>query len=496
MDKLILINANPYETRVAILEGRDLVEFYVERERDKGVMGNIYKGKVVRVLPGMQAAFVDIGMDRTAFLHIADIYDSWDEVDFTKTEDMPRLGSFTSVPNTSIEDILKAGQDILVQVQKEPIGSKGARLTSYISIPGRYLVLMPTHSRIGVSKRIEVEKEKKRLREIVMELKPQDMGFIIRTACEGRNEEDIKKDMDYLIRLWRTIQEKRESSSTPSLLYHDLDLALRTLRDLFTEDVNKVIIDSSEEYDRVVKFVDTYMPHLRPFVEHYDGDEPLFEFYGVEVQIGEALEKRVWLKSGGYIVIDQTEALTTIDINTGKYVGKRSPEDTVLKTNLEAVKEIAYQLRLRNIGGIIIIDFIDMEKPSNRQKVYRALKEAIKDDRAKTTILKISELGLVEMTRKRVRESLLQSLCSPCFYCEGKGFIKSKTTIAVDIYRALLKDCPKMRKKKVTLYCHPEIAELLYDEMRDLIEDIEKRYKKRIAIKSISLFHIEQCEIN
>lgn len=496
MDKLILINANPYETRVAILEGRGLVEFYVERKRDKGIVGNIYKGKVVRVLPGMQAAFVDIGMERTAFLHIADIYDSWDGVEFVRVDETKMAGSYPHASSPSIEDILKVGQEVLVQVQKEPIGSKGPRLTSYISIPGRYLVLMPTHNRIGVSKRIEDEKEKKRLREIVLRLKPQDMGFIIRTACEGRNEEDIEKDMDYLIRLWRSIQERMEGPSPPFLLYHDLDLTLRTLRDLFTEDVNKVIIDSTEEYDRVVKFVDTYMPHLRPFVEHYDGDEPLFDLYGVEVQIGEALEKRVWLKSGGYIVIDQTEALTTIDVNTGKYVGKRSHEETVLKTNLEATKEIAYQLRLRNIGGIIIIDFIDMETPSNREKVYRALKEAIKDDRAKTTILKISELGLVEMTRKRVRESLLQSLCSPCWYCEGRGFIKSKTTIAVDIYRALLKDCPRMRKKKVTLYCHPEIAELLYDEMRDLVEDIEKRYKKRIVVKGMSLFHMEQYEIN
>ncbi len=511
MENLILINANPHETRVAILEGGDLVELYVERGRDKGVVGNIYKGKVVRVLPGMQAAFVDIGLERTAFLHVTDIYEDHEDFDFVRDEDAEeeardpifphrsntsQKGGYFSHSNASIEDLLRTGQDVLVQVLKEPLGTKGARLTSYISIPGRYLVFMPTHDHIGVSKKIEDEKERRRLRKLILKLRDGETGgFIIRTACEGKKEKDIKNDMDYLTRLWKDIQRRWEQAPSPSVIYRELDLTLRTLRDLFTEDIDRVIIDSEEEYNRILRFVETYMPHLKRFVELYDNDDPLFEYYGVEVQISEALEKRVWLKSGGYIVIDQTEAVTTIDVNTGKYVGRRSPEETILKTNLEAVKEIAYQLRLRNIGGIIIIDFIDMDKPFNRQRVYKALREALKGDRAKAIILQISDLGLVEMTRKRVRESLVQLLCTTCPYCEGRGFVKSKDTVVMDIYRALLKDIPKTRKRKITLYVHPEIAEVLYGDMRDLIEVLEKGYRKRIVIKSMNLFHIEQFEI-
>ncbi len=497
MENLILIEANPYERRVALLEGGNLVEFYVERERDRGIVGNIYKGKVVRVLPGMQAAFVEVGLERTAFLHAADIYEMPEEFEFVRSEEMEGYHAQSSRPyhGTSIQDMLRAGQDILVQVVKEPLGTKGARLTSHISLPGRYLVFMPMSTHIGVSRRIESEKEKKRLREIVSRLRPKGTGFIIRTACEGMSEEEIAKDMDYLLRLWGDILRKWESAPSPSLLYQEPDLTLRTLRDLFTRDIKKVIIESREEYERAIRFVDAYMPHLRPFVESYAGDPPLFELYGVEVQIGEALEKKVWLKSGGYIVIDQTEALTTIDVNTGKYVGRRDPEETAFRTNLEAAREIVYQLRLRNIGGIIIIDFIDMEKPRNRQEVYKVLKELLKKDRARTTILKISELGLVEMTRKRVRESLVQTLCGPCPYCEGRGFVKSKITVAMEIYRRLMREMPGTRKKKIVIYVHPEVAELFYEEFRGMMDTIERDYRKRIEIKSMNLFHIEQYEI-
>ncbi len=509
MNNQILINATPYETRVALLEDGELAELYIERSGDKGIVGNIYKGKVVRVLPGMQAAFVEVGLERTAFLHVSDIYDTWDEVDFDREGDSypgkgKRLnhlkhgklkGSVTSA-HAHIEDILKMGQDILVQVLKEPLGTKGARLTSYISLPGRNLVFMPNYDHIGVSKRIENEKEKRRLRDIVQNARTPGSGFIIRTASEGSSREEIERDMDFLMRLWRAIQERWEETSAPALLYHELDLIIRTLRDLFTDDVKRVTIDSPVEYDKVIRFVDTYMPHLRPFVKLYEGSEPVFDYYGVETQISNAMEKRVWLKSGGYIVIDQTEALTTIDVNTGKYVGKRNPEDTILKTNLEAAKEIVYQLRLRNIGGIIVIDFIDMEMSSSKNKIYRTLKELLKKGRAKTTINHISELGLVEMTRKRVRESLIQSLCCPCPYCEGRGFIKSKMTVVMDIYRALIKEVSTMRKRKITLYVHPEIAECLYDEMRDIVCEVEKNYRKRIVIKSMNLFHLEQFEIS
>lgn len=501
MENLILVEANPYERRVALLEGGNLAEIYIERERDRGIVGNIYKGRVVRVLPGMQAAFVEVGLERTAFLQGADVYDMPEEFEFVKAgEDEegegyrfhPLKGQYTGGP---IQEILRTGQDVLVQVVKEPLGTKGARLTSHISLPGRYLVFMPTSSHIGVSRRIENDKEKKRLRRIVSRLRPKGAGFIIRTACEGMSEEEIAKDMEYLLKLWEDIVKKWEDTPSPSLLYQEPNLTLKTLRDLFTRDVRKVIIESKEEYEKALRFVDVYMPHLKPSVELYTDDPPLFELYGVEVQLGEALEKRVWLRSGGYIVIDQTEALTTIDVNTGKYVGRRDPEETALRTNLEAAREIVYQLRLRNIGGIIIIDFIDMERPRNREEVYKALKELLKKDRARTTILKVSELGLVEMTRERVRESLVHTLCGPCPYCEGRGFVRSKITVAMEIYRRLLREVPKMRKRKITIYVHPEVAELFYEELRDMVDTIERDYRKSINVKSMNLFHLEQYEI-
>lgn len=494
----ILINHNPFETRVAILESGGLVEFYIERAKDRGIVGNIYKGRVVKVLPGMQAAFVDIGLERTAFLHAADVHKEFEEYEelMGSSDDeeniKARQPGFKTAP---IQDMLKEGQEILVQTAKEPMGEKGARITSHISLPGRQLVLMPTDNRIGISRRIANEHERKRLREIVLSLKPADCGFIVRTACEGVKEQDIKSDMEYLVKLWNDILRRQEKISAPSLVYHDLDITLRTIRDLFSSDIDKLVIDSKEEYERAVKFVDDFLPNLRPYVELYDEDETLFDARGIEIEIGEALEKKVWLKSGGYIIIDQMEALTAIDVNTGKFVGKKNQEDTILKTNLEAVKEIVYQLRLRNIGGIIVLDLIDMAKQANREKVYNALKEALKRDRARTNILKISELGLVEMTRKRVRESMARVLCDPCPYCEGNGIIKSKITTIMTIYRELLKEIPKKRSRKVYIYTHPIIADLLYSEEIKLMDDLEQRFKKKIIVKAMNNFHQEQYEI-
>ncbi|HBO84755.1 MAG: ribonuclease G [Deltaproteobacteria bacterium GWC2_42_11] len=496
----ILINYNPFETRVALLESGRLVEFYVERAKDRSIVGNIYKGRVEKVLPGIQAAFVNMGLERTAFLHAADVYhglEDFDEFIKSSEEEEPDTGArLKTARKTPIQDIIKEGQEILVQIAKEPIGEKGARITSHISLPGRQLVLMPTDNRIGVSRRISNEKERKRLKDIVLNLKPPDCGFIIRTACDGMKEQDIRRDMEYLVKLWDDILRRKGKTSAPAPLYHDLDITMRTIRDQFTSDIDKLIIDSEEEYKRALRFVEDFLPYLKPYVEFYDGVEPLFDSRGIEVEISAALERKVWLKSGGYIIIDQAEALTAIDVNTGKYVGKKTPEETVLKTNLEAVKEVVYQLRLRNIGGIIVVDFIDMEKEAHREKVYNALKEALKGDRARTNILKVSELGLVEMTRKRVRDNLSKVLCKPCHYCEGSGIIKSGITTIMAIYRELVKELPRIRRRKIYVYVNPVIAGLLYSDESKVVEELEQRFKKKVFIKTVSNFHQEQYEVS
>ena len=489
----IIINYSPHETRVAVLQGGRLVEFYIERPKDRGLSGNIYKGKVVRVLPGMQAAFVDVGLERTAFLHATDVYESFEEFeDLAKEAEDEERERYPR--HTPIQDILKEGQEIMVQVAKEPIGSKGARVTSHISLPGREIVFTPTDGHIGVSRRIENERERRRLKEIVLRLRPDSAGFIIRTACEGMKEEDIKSDMDFIMKLWGDILQKREKTPAPGILYQELDLTLRTIRDNFTSDIDKLVIDSREEYERAVRFAEDFMPELKQRIELYESEEQIFDTYGVEIELADATSKKVWLKSGGYIIIDQMEALTAIDVNTGKYVGKKSSEETVLKTNMEAVKEIVYQLKLRNIGGIIVLDLIDMTKSANKEKVYNALKEALKSDKARTNILKISELGLVEMTRKRSRESIAQLLCEPCPYCEGNGIIRSKYTIIMEIYRELLKELPKRRRKAI-VYVHPVIAELLYGESENVIEELEKKFRKKVVIKTSGALHQEQYEI-
>ena len=482
----ILINSNPFETRVAMIQQGRLVEFYVERVKDRGITGNIYKGKIVRVLPGMQSAFVEIGVQRTSFLHVSDIKEPPDEFEEEDEEHQKHA-------DVRIQDLIKEGQEIMVQAAKEPIGTKGARVTSYISIPGRYLVFMPTYDKIAISRRISSEKERKRLREIVSSMRPQGCGFIIRTVCDGMPKEDIQADMEFLIKLWNSIQKKKDQVRTPGLIWSELDLTLRIIRDLFSKDIDRLVIDSKEEYERAKKFVDEFMPHLSLRLEFYEGKEEIFDAHGIEIELTDALERRVWLRSGGHIVIDQMEALTAVDVNTGKYVGKKSSEDTIVKTNLEAVKEIVYQLRLRNIGGIIVIDFIDMARAADREKVYNTLKDALKADKARTNILKISELGIVEMTRKRVRESLSQSLCEPCPYCDGNALVKAKDTIIMDIFRELSRELP-VRKKKATLYVSPSIAERIKEDPAPL-ENLEKKFGKKIIIKPVERFHQERYEI-
>ncbi len=485
----IIINASSQETRAALLESGQLAELYIERQKDTSLVGNVYKGRVVKILPGMQSAFVDIGLEKAAFLHVADVYSSLDYSVFG--EDIEE-----TIPlHLPIEDLLQEGQEVLVQVSKDPIGTKGARITSYITIPGRYLVLMPGVEHIGISRRISDEKERTRLRELVSELQPQNFGLIIRTASEGCTEEEIKKDIDFLMLLWQNIQSKKEKVHSPHLLYSDLDLAFRSVRDLLGHEVSKLIIDSEEEYKRLVEFINTYFPKLISKIELYEGDEPIFDAHGIELEIPKALGKRVWLKSGGYIVIEQTEALTAIDVNTGKFVGKATLEDTLLKTNLEAVKEIAYQIRLRNLGGIIIIDFIDMEKEENRKKLFSSLQEAMSKDRVKSTILQVSELGLIQMTRKRVRESLGRALCEPCSYCEGRGFIKSPTTVCYEIFMELRKMGSTRSNGKVMITAHPLITDLLYEEEREGLEEIERMYGFKSIVKSDKSYHQEFYEV-
>jgi len=509
MSTELIVNARTHATRIALLENGSLVEFYLEESSKEGISGNIYLGRVVRVLPGMQAAFVDIGQSRAAFLYVADVYDHRKEFELLlKQEEVeeeeevlpeePEVQEYQSYTEHAfqIEELVHEGQDILVQVSKEPMGHKGARVTSHISLPGRHLVLMPTVCHIGVSRRIEDEDERKRLRELIQELRPAEFGFIARTASEGISREKLKSEMDFLIKLWQTIQKKAMNGPVPSLIHQDLDLTLRVVRDLFTEEVDRLIIDSECEYEKIIKFVNTFSPSLTSAVELYRGREPIFDAYGVEGEISRALAKKVWLKSGGYIVIEATEALVAIDVNTGRYVGWHNLEETILKTNLEAVKEIAYQLRLRNIGGLIVIDFIDMEFEPNREKVYAALKEALRRDKSKTKVLRMSELGLIEMTRKRTRENIDRLLREPCFYCQGEGYLLSKTSICHEAFRSLERKALGNSGESIFLTVHPELKELLLDEERYAMDDLERRLGKRVIIRADESLHIEEYHID
>jgi len=489
----ILIDANPFEIRIARVEDGRLAEFYVEKARERVITGNIYKGKVVRVLPGMQSAFVEVGLSRTAFIHVSDIQEPYGGIDDDDEDEGGRDERRRRAADVRIQDILKEGQEILVQAAKEPIGTKGARVTSYVSLPGRYLVFMPSYDKVAISRRISSDKERRRLKEIVSRLKKGGHGFIIRTVCEGMGEEDVEADMFFLEKLWESILKKQEKVKTPGVVYEELDLTLRTIRDSFTNDIERLVINSKEEYDRAVGFMDEFMPAMSGRVELYEGDDNIFDAYSIDIELVDALERKVWLRSGGHIVIDQLEALTAIDVNTGKYVGKKNSDETILKTNLEAVQESVHQLRLRNIGGIIVIDFIDMGRAADREKVTNALKEALKVDKARTNILKISELGIVEMTRKRIRESLSQSLCEPCPYCEGNGLVKNRDNIVMEIYRELTKELPKM-KNKVILYASPYVADYLKSESK-VIEDLEKRFNRNITVKAVERFHQERYEI-
>ncbi len=510
MSNELIINTRPHETRVALVENGIVAELHIQRKTGQELMGNIYRGRVLRVLPGMQAAFVDIGLERSAFLYVSDVYKDFLDLEQvmlhnSSENDESRADEEVVHENRhdplagisfNIEDLLHEGQDIMVQISKEPIGTKGARLTSHVSLPGRHLVLMPTVNHIGISRRIEDTDERERLRDIVQAIRPDHMGFIVRTVSEGADTNKLKSEMDFLLKLWADIQEKMSKLTIPGLIYQDLSISLRSVRDLFTHEVDRLIIDSKEEYDSIMNFIYTFVPRLKYSVELFEGSDPIFDIHGIEMEISRALEKKIWLKSGGYIVIELTEALTAIDVNTGSYVGKRNLEETILKTNLEAVKEIAYQLRLRNIGGLIVIDFIDMEKMVNRDRVFMALKEALSKDKAKTHILRMSELGLIEMTRKRTRENLNRLLSEPCWYCEGRGSLKSRKTICYEIFRDLERESLLSEKGgRIQVEVNPEIEHILKEEEQESILDLEKRIDRRIVIVAREPFHIEQYEI-
>ncbi len=624
MSSVLVINAAGRETRVALVEQGHIAEFYLERKKDRGIVGNIYKGRVTRVLPGMQAAFVDIGLDKAGFLYVGDVLfdpdmtrhqfdmtegendDDVDEVPGEEAEDAaahaapsaptppdaesapaPAVTQAAAVaeenpaptgadvvaaaviesnlpivegqPETfegavvavaaapvvetdkletqrtqaprdvrfkekepkeprhgdrgpraergekrkaeppkkqqKIEDLLKVGQEVLVQISKDPIGTKGARITSHISIPGRHLVFMPTVDHVGISRRIGNEKERRRLRDTVDRLRPPGTGFIVRTVAENVPQEKLEADIRFLIEVWNETVKKNEKVHKAGLMHPDLDLILRATRDLFAQDIEKLIIDDREEFERVQRFVEAQDPALKERVVLHDGEEPIFDAYGIEEEIKRATARKVWLRSGGYLIIDQAEALTAIDVNSGRYVGKKNLEDTIVKINTEAAKEIVYQLRLRNIGGIIICDFIDMEKQANRDKVFKSLHEALGRDKAKTNVLRISELGLVEMTRKRVRESIGRVLHENCGYCAGQGYVKTATTVAYEIFRELRRSAGAYKDPTIVVQAQTEVANVLQNEEREELRHLMDRFNKSIQIKARTDFHREQYDI-
>jgi len=499
----LVVNATRFEIRVALVENGSTVEFFLERQSEKGLVSNIYKGRVVRVLPGMQAAFVDVGLERTAFLYVDDVCNTLTDIeqqmlknDFPGCCGGPRLDVPTRrSPGANIEDLLVEGQEILAQVCKEPMGTKGARLTCHISIPCRNLVLMPTTNHVGISRRIEDEEIRLRLRAEIEAMRPPGVGFIARTVAEDVSREKLVTDMEFLLSLWQDIQDRAARAPVPSLVYEDLDITLRSVRDLFSHEVDRLVVDDQRTYERIIDFLDTFAPRLKSRVYKYEGEAPIFDAYGVEIDAVHALGKKVWLKSGGYIVIELTEALTVIDVNTGRYVGKNDLEETIFKTNMEAVKEIAYQLRLRNIGGIIIIDFIDMEEETHREEVYRALKEEVRKDKSRVNILALSEFGLVQMTRKRNRENIARMLCEPCFYCDGEGFLKSCRTITYEIFRRLTRDARDSECGSVTIRVHPRVADLMLREEAIYIAGLEKDIGKRLTVVPNSGLHLEKYEL-
>ena len=495
--KEFVINVEPIETRIAFLENKRLVELHIEREENRSLVGNIYKGKVDSIVPGIQAAFIDIGFEKNGFLYVSDIAGTSGTGDFVFEDGSAKPSQTANRPHRKmrIEEMLRKGQNIMVQVSKDRLGQKGVRLTNYVSLPGRYVVLMPTVSSIGVSRKVESEKERERLRRILHSIRPKGMGLILRTAGEGKKKADFQADLRYLLKLWEKQKKKMESVKAPCLLHEDYDPILRVIRDCFTPDVQRVTVDSESAYSRILSFLDNFSPSLRRRCKLYKGKQPLFDKMGIEEEIAKALNRKVYLKSGGHICIDQTEALIAIDVNTGRFTGSTHLEETVLKTNLEAAEEIARQVRLRDLGGIIVIDFIDMQYEKNRKELLRKLSDALKNDRAKTSISEVSELGMIEMTRKRVKHNLVKALSQPCPYCEGTGMVRSVTTVTVSVLRKLQSLFCLSREKRVIVQVHPDVARRLRHENKDILDAIAERFGREIAVESVSDFHITDFHI-
>src|SRR5882762_7792080 len=507
MNKEMIVSSNGHETMVAILEDDLVAEIFVERERHRGVVGNVYKGRVSKVLPGMQSSFIDVGLERDGFLYVADVIDTLDEFDKLAGDDEEEgggnkgRGNDRDRPQPKIEELLKEGQEIIVQVVKEPLGTKGARLTSHVTMPGRFLVFMPTVDHIGVSRKIESREERSRLRGIVREFRESHGftgGVIIRTAAAGRPKEDIVSDLEAFHAIWTDIGQKMESSRAPAAVFREQSLVAKLLRDLLTEEFQAIRIDNAQEYERVVDLVKVMLPTLVSKVKLYDKPFPIFEEYGVQAEIDKALKSKVWLKSGGSIVINQTEALVAIDVNTGRFVGKKTSgrlEDTIVKTNLEAVKEIVRQVRLRDLGGIIVLDLIDMEDKKNRQKVLQAVELELKKDRSPSKALQVSDFGLVIITRKRVKQSLERVLTEPCPYCSGTGVIKSSSTICYEILSEIKKVGPELNGHRLLLRVNPDIARALKEEENAVLKDLKQSIGKEVTIKPDVQLHHEQFDV-
>ena len=546
MNKEMIISSSDHDTRVAILEDDQVVEIFIEREKSRGVVGNIYKGRVSKVLPGMQSSFVDIGLERDAFLYVTEVVNTVEEFERLESGDEdadadevvaaePAVAAAVTTPaepavegaeaaasvhaggaraerrardrerererpDAKIEDLLKEGQEVLVQVVKEPLGTKGARLTSHVTMPGRFLVFMPTVDHVGVSRKIESREERSRLRSIVRTFREQHGftgGVIIRTAAASRSEEDIVSDLSYFHQVWTEIRQRMEGRRPPALLFQEQSLVTKLLRDLLTDDYTAIRIDNEQEHRRVVALVERIMPALLPRVKLYSKDYPILEEYGVQGEIDKALRSKVWLKSGGYLVINQTEALVAIDVNTGRYVGKRTGrlEDTIVKTNLEAVKEIVRQIRLRDLGGIIVLDLIDMEEKKNRQKVFQEVEKELRKDRSPSKALQVSDFGLVIVTRKRVKQSLERQLTEPCPYCSGSGSIKSASTICLEILTEIRKIGPELDGQGVILRVNPDIARALKEEESALLRDLQRTLGRPITIKPDTHLHHEQFDV-
>jgi ribonuclease G len=477
MTRELLINCDPHETRIAILEDKGLAELLVERADRRRRVGDIYKARVSAVLPGMQAAFVDVGLHKTAFLHVSDLVappETYEEIDDLSFEDEEEKERETREP-VKIEDYLEKGQELLVQITKEPIGTKGPRVSAQISLPGRYLVLMPIAEHVGISRRIDDRAERARLRSLIAELRPAGSGLIVRTAGEGKSKKHFASDVKFLLRLWKKIDAKAEKMRAPVLLHRDMELIAGLIRDIFTDEVHRLVIDSKKEHGQILNYVKSFAPELKNRVKLYTGRTPIFDYYGLEGEIEKAMDRKIWLKKGGYITIDQTEALVAIDVNTGRYVGRKDQEETALKTNLEAAREIARQLRLRDLGGIIVIDFIDMEKENHKRAVHDELRSCLRKDRARTKTYQVSELGLVEMTRQRERPSLLHYFSEECPACGGVGRVLSLESMSMKIERMLKRAAAELGEKQIRLHVSPDVAVYLLEQRGARLERLEKR---------------------